>query len=428
MNKTDLSRIENPKVLFFTTIMSWDGGACRALRETVKRVAAVGVKPVVVVPEGADSREMFPESEFDVVYLNIQRPRRSWNPFIQAKFLFRFPITFLALRRLIKQRGIQLVHFNELMDFVAGMAAAWCRVPCVCHVRAHRLPNPYRWVFLQTLKATTDAVVVPSRYTAEWIKAESVELERRVRLIYDYAWEGKGLESSGSGAAFREEMGIAADQILVVLVSRLLPLKGHECFIRATEKVLKASKNARFVIVGGAVPGRERDADSIKALGQKLTPAPRLQFIGSRMDLGSVYSAADIVVHCPTYPDTYPTVVLLPMFVGKAIIGSDIGGIPEQIEHGKTGLLVPPDDPAALADAILELACDPGKRESLGNAARKAINEQWAPETQGFLLAELYAEVIRHKTLARNGRRLPPEPSKAGSILTKERISADKVI
>ena len=77
MNKTDLSRIENPKVLFFTTIMSWDGGACRALRETVKRVAAVGVKPVVVVPEGADSREMFPESEFDVVYLNIQRPRRS---------------------------------------------------------------------------------------------------------------------------------------------------------------------------------------------------------------------------------------------------------------------------------------------------------------------------------------------------------------
>jgi glycosyltransferase involved in cell wall biosynthesis len=83
------------------------------------------------------------------------------------------------------------------------------------------------------------------------------------------------------------------------------------------------------------------------------------------------------------------------MFAGKTVIGSDIGGIPEQIEHGKTGVLVPPADPDALANAILQLASDSAKRESLGSAARKAINETWLPETQGRLLAELYSEVIQ---------------------------------
>lgn len=393
------SPVHNPRVLFFTTMVTWDGGAARALRATVKRVAAVGVKPLVVIPEGADSREMFLKDEFQVVYLKMPRPRRTWNPLVHARFLLLFPSTFLFLRHLIRERGIQVVHFNEITDFIGGMAAASCGVPSVCHVRSHRLPNPYRWTLLTTLKATVDAIVVPSRYTQEWISAESAELAPRVRLIYDYAWEDKGLEASDAGSDFRRELRIASSQILILLVSKLAPQKGHECFIRAAARVLNTCKEARFVIVGGPVQGHEREAATIRNLGKKLAPAPGLQFLDSRPDLAPVYSAADIVVHCPTYPDTYPTVILLPMFAGKPIIGSAIGGIPEQIENDRTGMLVPPGNPEALANTILHLIRDPGKRESLGVAALEAIKERWAPETQGPLLAELYAEVIhRHAT------------------------------
>lgn len=399
----NLTGTRNLRVLFFTTIMTWDGGACRALRATVKRVAAAGVVPLIVVPEGPDSRKMFPKDEFDVVYLKIQRPRRTWNPLVQVRFLLRFPSTFLSLRRLIKERQVRLVHFNELLDFVAALAAVSCGVPAVCHVRSHRLPNPYRWAFLKLLKVTTEAVVVPSRYTAEWIKAESAELGERVRLIYDYAWEDEGLQTHAAGGDFRRELGLSPGQVLVVLVSRLLPLKGHDCFIRAAERVLRVRENIRFIVVGGAVEGREREAGEIKSLGEKLAPPPGLQFLPSRQDLDSVYSAADIVVHCPTYPDTYPTVVLLPMFAGKPVIGSDIGGIPEQIENDKTGVLVPPNDPPALANAILDLAADQTRRQSLGRAAQKAIRERWAPQAQGRLLVELYSQVIRQRSAS--GRR-----------------------
>jgi glycosyltransferase involved in cell wall biosynthesis len=394
---------EHPRVLFFTTIMSWEGGACRAFRETVKRVAARGVQPLVVVPECADSLEMFPKANFDVVYLKLQRPRRTWNAWIQGKYLVSFPSTFLSLRRLIRQRRIDLVHFNELMDFVAGMAARSCGVPCVCHVRAHRLPNPYRWTLLSALRATVDAIVVPSRYTAAWIKAEDAKLAERVRLIHDYAWDVNESEPDASGAEFRRELGLTSDQVLVTLVSKLTPPKGHECFIRAAEKVLKVSHDIRFVVIGGPVAGHERAADEIRALGEKLAPVPALRFVGPRFDLPSVYAASDIVVHCPIFPDTYPTVVLLPMFAGKPVIGSDIGGIPEQIEHNKTGVLVPRNDPAALAGAILRLAHDPSTRESIGSAAQKAIRESWRPEKQGRLLAKLYSEVIQRRVPHREG-------------------------
>jgi len=392
-----MSLQQHPRVLFFTTIMSWEGGACHAFREAIKRVAARGVEPLVVIPDCADSYEMFPKSDFHVVYMKMQRPRRTWNPWIQARYLALFPSTLLSLRRLIREKGIQLIHFNELMDFMAGIAAKSCGVPCVCHVRAHRLPNPYRFALLSMLKSTVDAIVVPSRYTEQWIKAEDAKLGERVRLIHDFAWDVSESQPEANGDAFRRELGLTPSQVLVTLVSKLTPSKGHEQFIRAAEIILKVSDNIHFVVVGGPIEGHEHDADEIRALGEKLAPAPALRFVGPRFDLPSVYAASEIVVHCPIFPDTFPTVVLLPMFAGKPVIGTDIGGIPEQIEHDKTGLLVPPGDPHALAKAILQLAGDTARRESLGSAARKSINETWLPQTQGQLLAELYSEVIKRR-------------------------------
>jgi glycosyltransferase involved in cell wall biosynthesis len=106
------------------------------------------------------------------------------------------------------------------------------------------------------------------------------------------------------------------------------------------------------------------------------------------------------------------------MLAGKPIIGSHIGGIPEQIDHDRTGVLIAPGNPNALANAILELASDRAKRESLGLAAKKGINESWAPQTQGRLLAELYCEVIKRHFPQREGgsrlderRSLGPSPS-----------------
>lgn len=383
-----------PAVLFFATDVAKQSGASYALRETIRRVTARGTRAVVVIPDLPDSREMFPASEFDVVYLKINRVRRTLNPSVQARYLFAFGPTLARLRKIIREKQVDILHFNEITDFIGGMAARMSGIPAVCHVRADGIPNPFRAILLWMLSRLTDAVVVPSKSTSEWMVADRPGLESRINLIYDYAFDITPYDPAISGAAFREEVGIPADATMVTLVSKLHVMKGHICFIKAAEQVMNQTDKVRFVMVGGALEGHDEDAKEITELARELTPEPYMKLVGPRSDLPVVYAASDITVHCPIYPDPYPTVVLLAMLMGKPVIGSDIGGIPEQIDHERTGLLVPPDDPSALAQAIIELTEDKAKRESIGAAGMEFIRNAFDPDEQGRRLEELYADVL----------------------------------
>jgi glycosyltransferase involved in cell wall biosynthesis len=394
------------RVLYFSTFVSRESGASYALRQMVRRVARSGIRSTVVIPDSLESREMFSDQEFDVVYLEMQRPRRTFNFVTHASYCLSFPKTLLALRRLIRDRNVQIVHCNEITDFIAAFAAKLSGVPCVYQVRHDGIPNPYRRVLTLTLKTTADAIVVPSKSTATWLGSDVNSLAERISLIYDYAFDPDEYQTGTSGIAVRRELGIGSNEIFVILVSKLVTPKGHLCFVRAAEIAQASSTRIRFAIVGGPVPGHEGEALTIQALARKV--APSILFLGARLDLAEVYAACDIAVHCPIYPDTYPTVVLLPMLMGKPVIGTRIGGIPEQIEHGKTGVLVPPDDPGALARAFLDLAQDPCARATFGGAAMKKLRGELATQAQGSLLAELYRKVWRYH-LQRTGASSPVE-------------------
>ena len=385
---------QRPSVLFFSTYVSCESGASYAMRETMRNAAASGIRPLVVIPDSVDSRDMFRSAEFDVVYLKIERPRRTRSVWIHGRWAANSLATFLSLRRLIRQRNVDLVHCNEITDLLAGMAAKSCGIPCICHLRTDRPPQPYRELLLSILRHIAGSIIVTSKATAAWVNRDGKDLAQRTRLIYERAFDMHAYDLPACGTAFRRELGIQRDEILVLLVSKLVTPKGHEYFISAAEKVREVSRRVRFVIVGGPVPGHEEEAAAIHHLAEKLTPAPALQFAGPRPDLPAVYAASDIVVHCPIYPDPYPTVVLLAMAAGKPVIGSAIGGIPEQIEHDRTGVMIPPNNTEALARAILELSHDPAKRKSLASEGRRWVRENFTPETQRRMLAGLYAHLL----------------------------------
>ena len=402
MTDEPFEETEPPRVLYFSTFVSRESGASYALRQTVRRVAHSGVVSVVVIPNSLDSREMFSSGEFDVVYLDMQRPRRTFSIATHGRYLLSFPKTVLTLRSLIRDRHIQIVHCNEITDFIAGFAAKLSRVTCVFHVRHDGIPNPYRRLLTFVLEKTADAIVVPSRSTSAWLSVDASSLAERISLIPDYAFDAEDYQPGVSGCAVRCELGVSPDEILVILVSKLVTPKGHLCFIRAAEMVQASSARIRFAIVGGPVPGHAAEALAIQDLARKI--APGMLFLGPRSDLAAVYAACDVAVHCPIYPDTYPTVVLLPMLMGKPVIGTKIGGIPEQIEHGKSGILVPPNDPGALAKAVLDLAADPRARAVLGGAGMKKLRDRLATQNQGCILAELYRRVLKrqpHRTSSR---------------------------
>ena len=104
-------------------------------------------------------------------------------------------------------------------------------------------------------------------------------------------------------------------------------------------------------------------------------------------------AASDVVTHCSTYPDPFPGVVLQAMAVGKAVVASDVGGPREQIEDGMSGLLIPPDDPDMLADAICSLLGDPARRAALGEAAALRVASAFSTDSFYRQLAHLYQQV-----------------------------------
>lgn len=382
------------KVLFLSTHVFSQSGSSYAMRETIRRVAKNGVDPLVVVPDSPDSRELFSSAEFHVFFIRMARLRNVLNPFVHISYLLSLIPLIFRLLQIIRSQGVELVHFNEINDIVAGVAARLCGVPCVCHIRADGLPAVQQRVFLWILKRLVKTIVVPSESTGNWVRSGLADGGPDVQVVYDHAFDASEYDPSLSGDRVREELGISSASCLVLLVSKLRIKKGHVCFIRAAEQLSDEHPEMVFVIVGDALNGHEAEAAEIQEIGRALGAKRQLFFLGIRRDLPNIYAAADIVVHCPTYPDPYPTVVLLGMIMGKPVVGSDIGGITEQLDGKNSGVLVPPDNSTALAEALLMLFGSPERRKELSEGARRRALDLFAPGTQARHLLTIYRRIL----------------------------------
>ena len=146
-----------------------------------------------------------------------------------------------------------------------------------------------------------------------------------------------------------EEYGMEPGAQVVGVVARLEPEKGHPTLLEAWPAVLRASPSTYLLIVG---EGSRRDA--LEAQARELRIAHRVVFTGRRDDIPAVTAALDVAV-LPSYREAQGLTILEAMALSRPVVASNVGGIPEMVEDGVTGLLVPPHDAAALAAAITRL-------------------------------------------------------------------------
>jgi len=135
--------------------------------------------------------------------------------------------------------------------------------------------------------------------------------------------------------------------------------------------VVRRHPDARFILVGtGPLRGDlERAAESAGIAGH-------VRFTGWRSDAQDIMEAMDLVVH-PTLHEAFCSVIIEGMALERPMVVTDVAAAPEQVDHGETGLIVPPRDPAALAAAILELRGDPGRAQEMGREARRRVVERF---------------------------------------------------
>jgi len=187
----------------------------------------------------------------------------------------------------------------------------------------------------------------------------------------------------------RAALNLADDCIAFVLAGRLQPWKGQHVFLDAALRVGRELPEAVFVIAGEALFDRAQAyARELPARARALGLGERARFPG-HVDAPGLFAAADIVVHASTLPEPFGRIVIEGMAAQRPVIASRAGGPVEIIVEGETGLLVPPGDAAALAEAMLRLARDSDLRTRMGEAGRARVDASFTAERSAASFTEV---------------------------------------
>ena len=197
-----------------------------------------------------------------------------------------------------------------------------------------------------------------------------------------------------------DEYGMEPGSQIVGVVARLEPEKGHPTLFDAWPLVLRAVPDSYLLVVG---EGSRRDA--LEAQARELRIAHRVVFTGRRDDVPAVTAALDVAV-LPSYREAQGLTILEAMALSRPVVASDVGGIPEMIQDGTTGLLVPPHDPEALAAAIIRLLTDHPLADTLGRAGHDLVHDRFCIELMVRAVEAIYDEgagVVRPSEVAAAG-------------------------
>ena len=222
------------------------------------------------------------------------------------------------------------------------------------------------------IERLNNRIVVVSDNVGRAMFSKSSRVDPKVVTCYDWLDMEMVGHSEGRGE-FRNEIGVNEEHMLIGAVGRLDPWKGQHVFVKAAALVAKCYPNARFVIVGGKVTGRGREKyeDELRAIASDLQMDDKIHFAGHRNDISNVMAALDIYVHCSVEPDPLPGVIMEAMEMGKPAIGPRAGGVPEEIDEGKTGLLYNPGDYQEMAKTICRLIASPELARDYGVAGKQ---------------------------------------------------------
>lgn len=188
-----------------------------------------------------------------------------------------------------------------------------------------------------------------------------------------------------SRAEARRLLGLTADEPVVAIVARLVPIKDVGLFLRAFARL---SYPATGLVVGD---GEERA--SLEAQASALGITPRCHFLGWQRDVRSVYAAADVVA-LTSRNEGSPVSIIEAMAAGRAVVCTDVGGVPDVVMTGVSGMLVTPGDADALAASIDRLLGDPELRQRLGAEARRAVYPRYDVSRLVSDIAALYTSLV----------------------------------
>jgi glycosyltransferase involved in cell wall biosynthesis len=286
-----------------------------------------------------------------------------------------------------------VVHNHMYRAEVVGTQAAWAlaaagkrRPYIVGTVHSSRIRSDEDRELLRQLTPKMDHLIAVSRAIERKLDEEG-RVGAPISLIYNGVDLTRYSEPDICGT-LHSEFPIPPDSPIVGVVARLEPEKGHPTLIAAWPAVIAAVPKAHLLIVG---EGSQREL--LEAQVKELGIRSSVTFTGRRDDVPAVTAALDIAV-LPSYREAQGLSILEAMALSRPVVASAVGGIPEMIEDGRTGLLVPPRDPAALSAAIVRLLKNHPYADTLAKAAQNQVHDRFCVELMVRAIESIYDESV----------------------------------
>ncbi|MFA6448168.1 MAG: glycosyltransferase [bacterium] len=341
------------------------------LLDTLHAQERQGHEVLIVVPPGGVNYQRLKQDGANVMPLEVR----------SSKFDY---YAAWRLSQILKEKNIDILHAHLTSSAQLGSAAArMAGTPCVASVL--KITKKHRYMKCDRIMPCSEAVM-------DNLRRQSVpeKFMRRVYTGIDFNRYKEGLESKENA---REEFGFAADAEVIGVIARLVHMKGHSVLLSAFPAVAARRPAARLLIVGD---GELRQP--LEQQAAELGIANKIVFAGTRRDLPRMLNTLDVSVLSSVEKEGLPVILVEAALFGRPAVMTDVAGIREIVRDRETGLLVPPNDPKALGEALIEALEKPGEAADRAAMAREFVIREFDVNNTSRQIEEVYLDVISKKS------------------------------
>jgi glycosyltransferase involved in cell wall biosynthesis len=306
----------------------------------------------------------------------------------------------LRFARDMRARNMDVVHSYGWYPSIFAIPPSWLArssaiITSVRDAGAYMTPAKIR-----ALKVTcrlADCVLANSMAGRTWLIEQGIN-ETKIEVIPNGIRIPPSAERENRGR-IRNEFGIAAGTPVCACLGRVVSGKGIDFYLRAARILVDQGRDVRFLMIG-AMSAERNYKSEMELLARELNLDGKVVFTGQRQDISEILRDVDVVVH-PSLTEGLSNVILEAMAAGLPVVATTAGGNPELVEHGRTGLLVPPASAAELALAIACLLDNPAMGRAFGERARQRVMDEFAMDRMLRKTEDLYLRLVRQKNYQR---------------------------
>jgi len=361
-----------------------------------ERLQAEGIETVFLFgPRTKEPGPPYPFEHYHLRHLLFLRRRR---PLLNlVAFLLWLPWNLWCIRKIVRSGPIDVVDVDGALNLVPALAARLCRVPVLWCYNDH-LPGPVQFVLLPLVARLATRIVVQGECLRHTRTASHPLLQEKAAVLHtgtDTTVFDPDRYGPEAGRRVREHWHIAPACPLIGTIGNVNPFKGHEDFLRAAARIKERADNARFIIVGRRLTTAPGYWERLQQLTGELGLKDDVVYTDFCDDIPSMLAALDVFV-LASICESCPNVVLEAMAMKVPVVATDVGAVSELVADGRTGTIVPPHDPDAMATAVLDhLARTPEQAEAMTDAARQRVQAEFSIDRIAYQQHTLYTALDR---------------------------------